>query len=206
MMKVKFDTFGSMANNAFLIVDESTNCSALIDCPEYSDKMVKLIGDTELKYIILTHGHFDHILGVKEVCDKYGCKVYISKEDAPMLQSGKLSLGAFCGFSQNSVSDYETVSDGDEIVLGALKIKALATPGHTKGGMCYICGDYLFTGDTLFCESYGRVDFPGGDLGELTASVKKLKELDGDFKVMTGHEELSTLEHERRYNPMMRAL
>lgn len=203
-MKVFQKSFGGMNNNAFLIVDESTNESALVDCPEFNNDMKELIGDTDLKYILLTHGHYDHILGTKAVKEKYGCKVVIAKEDEPMLSSTKLSLGAFCNALHEPVSADVIVNDGDIINVGNLQIKVLATPGHTKGCVCYMVEDYLFTGDTLFYTNCGRTDLPGGNGVEMYNSLQRLKNLDGDYKVMTGHDDCSTLEFERQHNPYMK--
>ena len=203
-MIVKNATFGSIQNNCYLVVDEKTNCSALVDCTEYSQKMLDFIGDTDLKYIFLTHGHFDHITGVKGVKEKYGAQVVISNEDAPMLSSAKLSLAAFCGGEQNVVEPDILVSDGDVVKLNDIEFKVISTPGHTKGGVCYLVGDYIFTGDTLFFCSCGRTDFPGGSSQEIIASLKKIAALDGDLKVMPGHDRLSNLNFERENNPYMK--
>ena len=203
-MIVKAASFGNMGNNCYLIIDEKTNKSALVDCTEYSQKMLDLIGSTELKYILLTHGHFDHIIGTKEVKEKFGCKVAISAEDEKMLTSARYSLAVFCNEPQNDVSADIILKDGDIIKLGETEIKVLATPGHTKGGLCFVAEDYIFSGDTLFSCSCGRTDFPGGSVPEILASLRKISQLEGDYKIMPGHEEQTTLDFERRNNPYMK--
>lgn len=203
-MKVISEKFGSMDNNCSLIIDEKTNQSALVDCNEFSQKMIDMIGDTDLKYILLTHGHFDHIIGVKSVKEKYGAQVVISKEDEPMLNSSKLSLAVFCNAPQNNVDADIIVKDGDEITLGEIKIKVMATPGHTSGSVCYIAENCIFSGDTLFYCSCGRTDFPSGSPEQMMTSLQKLKALDGDYKVYTGHNNLTTLDFERKNNPYMK--
>lgn len=203
-MKVISEKFGSMDNNCSLIIDEKTNQSALVDCNEFSQKMIDMIGDTDLKYILLTHGHFDHIIGVKSVKEKYGAQVVISKEDEPMLNSSKLSLAVFCNAPQNNVDADIIVKDGDEITLGEIKIKVMATPGHTSGSVCYIAENCIFSGDTLFYCSCGRTDFPSGSHEQMMSSLQKLKALDGNYKVYTGHNNLTTLDFERKNNPYMK--
>ena len=202
-MKVSYKVFGDLDNNCYLLLDETTNKSALIDCTVADDRMRELIGDTELQYILLTHGHLDHIGGVRDIKKEYGCKVVISSVDAPMLSSGKASLAAFCGAEQNDTEPDITVQDGDEIEVGTLKIKVLSTPGHTSGSVCYVVGDALFSGDTLFYCSCGRTDFPTGSSDDMIKSLKKLASLDGNYKVYTGHNQLSDLDFERKNNPYM---
>ena len=203
-MKVISEKFGSMDNNCSLIIDEKTNQSALVDCNEFSQKMIDMIGDTDLKYILLTHGHFDHIIGARDTKAKYGAKVVISSEDEPMLSSSKLSLAAFCNAPQNDVEADIIVSDGDEITLGDTVIKVMSTPGHTLGSVCYIAENCIFSGDTLFYCSCGRTDFPSGSPEQMMSSLQKLKAFDGDYKVYTGHNNLTTLDFERKNNPYMK--
>lgn len=203
-MKVISEKFGSMDNNCSLIIDEKTNQSALVDCNEFSQKMIDMIGDTDLKYILLTHGHFDHIIGARDTKAKYGAKVVISSEDKPMLSSSKLSLAAFCNAPQNDVEADVVVADGDKITLGDTVIKVMSTPGHTLGSVCYIAENCIFSGDTLFYCSCGRTDFPSGSPEQMMSSLQKLKALDGDYKVYTGHNNLTTLDFERKNNPYMK--
>ena len=204
MINVKSVLLGEIANNCYLITDAETNKSALVDCTEASAKMLDFIGNADLEYILLTHGHFDHIGGVKEIKEKFGAKVVISSQDEPMLSSGKLSLAAFCGGVQNNTSADILVKDGDVIELGKTSIKVMATPGHTKGGVCYIADDCIFTGDTLFFCSCGRTDFPGGSFDEIKQSLNKLAWLKGNYKLYPGHDRVSTLDFERENNPYIR--
>ncbi len=204
MINVKSVLLGEIANNCYLITDAETNKSALVDCTEASAKMLDFIGNADLEYILLTHGHFDHIGGVKEIKEKFGAKVVISSQDEPMLSSGKLSLAAFCGGVQNNTSADILVEDGDVIELGKTSIKVMATPGHTKGGVCYIADDCIFTGDTLFFCSCGRTDFPGGSFDEIKQSLNKLARLKGNYKLYPGHDRVSTLDFERENNPYIR--
>lgn len=202
-MTVKQGVFPPLSNNCYLMTDEATNRSALVDCSCWNSAMKALIGNTDLQYILLTHGHYDHIGGVERVREQYGAKVVISKEDEPMLSSGKLSLAVFTGGEVTYTNADMTVRDGDSLMLGNTKIKVMATPGHTKGGLCYIAEDCIFTGDTLFCCSCGRTDFPGGSGEEMLQSLRKIKALEGDYKVYPGHDEVTTLDFERKNNSYM---
>ena len=203
-MLVKYSSFGNMDNNCYLIVDEKTNKSALVDCTEYSEKMINLIGDTELEYILLTHGHCDHIAGAKQIKEKYNAKIVISSPDEPMLHSGRLSLAVFIGGEQNDADADVIVKDNDKIILGDTEISVISTPGHTKGSVCYLVENSLFSGDTLFYCSCGRTDFPGGSSKEMLESLKRLSKLDPDLKVYPGHDRATTIAFEKQNNPYMR--
>lgn len=204
MTEIKMAVFGDLQNNCYILTDKKTGESALIDCTEDSERMFSFIDGVNLKYILLTHGHFDHIGGVAAVKKKYGCKVVISEQDSPMTESSKNSLAAFCGLKQTNFTADITVNDGDIITLGSTKIKVMSTPGHTKGGVCYIADDNIFTGDTLFFCSCGRTDFPGGSSPEIIQSLKRIAALEGNYNIYPGHDRISTLDFERKNNPYIK--
>ena len=204
MTQIKSITLGELGNNCYLITDQASGLSALVDCTDDSKEMRDFIGSAKLEYILLTHGHFDHIGGVAAISRDYGAKVVISAQDASMLSSGKASLSAFFGIKQNKITPDLTVSEGSSLMLGETQIKVLATPGHTKGGVCYLLKDCIFTGDTLFFCSCGRTDFPGGSSKEIMQSLKRLATLEDSLKVYPGHDRTSTIAFEKANNPFMR--
>ena len=206
MLQIKRMRVGQIGTNCYLLEDTDAKICAVVDPgdqPDDIDQEIRKAGLT-LTMILITHGHFDHIIGVKSVKEKYGAQVVISKEDEPMLNSSKLSLAVFCNAPQNNVDADIIVKDGDEITLGEIKIKVMATPGHTSGSVCYIAENCIFSGDTLFYCSCGRTDFPSGSHEQMMSSLQKLKALDGDYKVYTGHNNLTTLDFERKNNPYMK--
>ncbi|MDE6723040.1 MAG: MBL fold metallo-hydrolase [Eubacterium sp.] len=204
MINVKSVCLGELGNNCYLLTDEESGKSALVDCTDASDKMLSFLENADLEYILLTHGHYDHIGGVKEIKERFKAKVVISEADADMLSSSRLSLAVFCGGVHHDTNAELLVKDGNVITLGKTDIKVMATPGHTKGGVCYIADDVIFTGDTLFCCSCGRTDFPGGSFSEIKDSLQRLASLDKNYKIYPGHEEFSTLDFEKQNNPYMR--
>lgn len=204
MTQIKSITLGELGNNCYLITDQASGLSALVDCTDDSKEMRDFIGSAKLEYILLTHGHFDHIGGVSAISRDYGAKVVISAQDASMLSSGKASLSAFFGIKQDKITPDLTVSEGSSLMLGETQIKVLATPGHTKGGVCYLLKDCIFTGDTLFFCSCGRTDFPGGSSKEIMQSLKRLATLEDSLKVYPGHDRTSTIAFEKANNPFMR--
>lgn len=157
-------------------------------------------------YVLLTHCHFDHVGGVSAL-QASGAKVFCSEAEKPLLGT-QADLFDMFGAPRLPYHIDETFNDGEEKNLGGILVKMLWTPGHTAGSACYLItakdgGRYLFTGDTLFEGSIGRTDFPTGNIGEMRASLKKLAALKGDYLVYAGHNDPTTLDHERKTNPFM---
>lgn len=204
-LTVKSVCVSMMETNCYIITDEKTRLSAVIDPGEYCNALVKMLSDnavTSLEYILLTHGHFDHIQGVKKLKEHYGGKVVIHKEDEKCFTNSYYSLSDVFLKSTEPLGKADiTVKDADKLLLGESEITVMHTPGHTQGGVCYISGDIMFTGDTLFAENIGNSNFPGGNMLTLLQSVASLAALEGDYKVYPGHGEATALEYERRNNP-----
>lgn len=197
--------------NCFLLVDDATNEAAIVDPGWYGDiiKNALKTENVDLKYILLTHGHFDHILGVYGLQKETGAKVVIHECDAGHLIDPCKSLceGNFPE-PQYPVNADITVKDGDTIMLGETEIKVMSTPGHTNGSVCYIIENekVILSGDTLFCMTAGRTDFFDGSDEEMIASLKRLIALDGDYRVLPGHNRETTLESERKRNWYIRRM
>ena len=189
-------TFG-IESNCYLVV--SGNDAAIIDPSVPLDRFAD-IGEMNITKVLLTHGHFDHILCLGDYVS-VGAEVYISPSDAPMLKNGALNASVLFGLQDISFNvSAKFVSDGDTLKIGEESVKVISTPGHTEGSVCYQIGDALFTGDTLFCGNIGRCDLPGGSFTKMKASLKKLAALQGDFKVDPGHDALTYLSKEKKTN------
>jgi len=150
--------------------------------------------------VVLTHCHYDHTAAA-HAWERNGATVYVSAIDATQ-NTAAGTLAAWMGQTYTPYRNPVLLNDGDVIEFGGQRFEVLLTPGHTKGGICLRVGRILVTGDTLFCRSYGRTDFPGGSMQELTRSVRRLFALEGDYTVYAGHEMSTTLEEERNENPI----
>ena len=195
MLNMKHLALGAYQTNCYLVWDEDSQTCVVID-PGYNPEIVlaeaKLLGK-EIAAILLTHGHFDHVGGVKELAAETDCKVYLCPEDLampPQMTAGPLYYT-------------DTYGEGDFVEAAGLSFKVLHTPGHTPGSVCLACENALFSGDTLFWGSCGRTDLPGGNWATIQKSLKRLAGLPGDFDVYPGHGDATKLSFERKFNPYM---
>lgn len=192
--------------NCYIVASDLGN-AALIDAPADADYILKeleLYGLT-LKKILLTHGHFDHVGAVADLAERTGCSVYIHKLDIKKLSEDAdgLLVNLFRVRGFKPFDGAVAVDDGDIIRLDEIEFDVVHTPGHTSGSVCYITGDVMFSGDTLFARSVGRTDMPDGDYRSLMNSMEIIKDLGGDLKIYPGHMCETTLENERKYNPYL---
>ena len=207
-MILKHFTAGEYETNNYLIICEETREAALIDAGGNYEKTASLLkeNNAKLKYILHTHGHFDHIQGDWELQQNFDVKTFIHKNDEPLAKSLKQQLNMFGMKSAESPRIDGYLEDGQVIEVGKLKLKVIHTPGHSSGGVCFLVDKILFSGDTLFADSVGRTDLPGGSYQILGDSIKnKLFALDEDIVVYSGHGPSTTIGHEKENNPFFGA-
>ena len=212
MIKVNPYVLGMMSTNCYILYDdaetpdqEGFRQAVVIDAAAEPERLIDIC-EKDLKVkpvaILLTHGHFDHIMAVDALRERYGIKAYGLDAEKEVFVTPEYNLSARfeTAFRLEGV---ELLSDGSEIELIGHTFRVIATPGHTGGGCCYYVEDsgLLFSGDTLFCESYGKFTFPTGSLKDIVRSIgEKLLVLPEDTKVFPGHEGATTIGHERTYN------
>lgn len=196
--KIRPHGYGS---NSYILTEDGKS-AIVVDCaqPRVYDMCMKFHLNPE--YVLLTHGHFDHVGGCG-VFYENGAKILCSETEKPLIFS-KDYLGIFGGVQVPRFEIYNTFSDGEELELCGIKIKVLATPGHSAGSVTFLIADTLFTGDTLLCDTIGRTDLPTGNTKKLYESITKLYALKGDYRIACGHDDDTTLEHERKFNPYVR--
>ena len=199
-MEVKVLQVGPIGTNCYILEDEKARAAAIIDPGDEAGRILQEIEDdgVDVKYILLTHGHYDHTTAVPQLHKALPqAEIYIHRADANGAGSQLFPLAG-------QIPDLKFYDEGDTLALGDMTIQVLHTPGHSKGSVTLKVGDVLFCGDTLFAGSCGRTDLAGGSYAEIMASLKKLGQLPGDYHVCPGHDVTSTLERERRSNPFLR--
>lgn len=186
---------GMIGTNCYVLCDEQAKVCAVIDPGEEAARIWSVVEKSGCvpQYIFLTHGHWDHTTGVDGFLKKTALPVYIHRADA--IGPGERGDHKYAANEHTRYYD-----EGDTLPLGALTVEVLHTPGHSPGSVTLRIGDALFTGDTLFRDSCGRTDLPGGSYEEILASLRRLSELPGDYRVYPGHEAFTTLERERARN------
>lgn len=200
MKVIKIEPHGFASNSYILTADDKT--AVVVDPSEERILEILREKDLECKYVLLTHGHFDHV-GACGVLNAIGAHICCNEREKDFIFSPD-NTGIFGGVYIPQFEISRVFKDGEKFNLCGIDFTSIATPGHTAGGMCYLAGDYLFSGDTLFSRSIGRTDLPTGNSKELINSVKKLFALTENYKVCTGHGEDTTLESERKFNPYIR--
>ncbi len=195
---------GMCETNSYIISDEDNSC-VIVDPEGRAGQYTAYIKDNGLKpaCIMLTHAHFDHIGAMEELRREYGIPVIAGADEKRVLNDPHINLTQMIGPEKTFEAD-RYLRDGEELEAGKMKFKTVFTPGHTCGSVCYLCENVMVAGDTLFMGSCGRTDFPTGDWGKMEESLQRLKDLDGDYRVLSGHGPETTLETERRTNMFMR--
>mgnify|MGYP005847537447 CR=1 FL=1 len=195
---------GMLASNCYIVGNNSQG--AVIDPGVPVDEIMKAVAETglEIKYIIMTHAHLDHICSVDKLKEITGAKVMVHEADAPALPDSWLNGSALFGLKSTFKEADVLLKDGDIIDVEGLKLEIIHTPGHTPGGICIKAENNVFTGDTLFRMSIGRSDLGNGDQDDLMDSItRKLFRLDDDTVIYPGHGTISNIGYERRHNPFV---
>jgi glyoxylase-like metal-dependent hydrolase (beta-lactamase superfamily II) len=207
MTKLRFDyrVLGMIGTNCYLLINEDEKQCILFDPADEEEEIYQMIeqSNCKLEAVFLTHGHYDHMLAAKKVCAHYGVKLYAGADEEEVLLTPAINLSYNHGMQVSITADCQ-INDGDEFNIAGIAMKAIHTPGHTKGGFCYYIPEMkmLISGDTLFAESVGRTDFPTGSMSQIVRSVKeKLLCLPEETLVFPGHGESTSIHHEKMYNP-----
>ena len=193
-MVIKTILLPAVSTNCYVVADEKAGVCAILDPGDPYPRILNTVAEEgwQVKCILLTHAHYDHTMGVPELRRQLpGVPVYVHPGDAEMPKPF---------FRIEEMGELTFYEDGSHVSVGDVDFEVLHTPGHTAGSVVLRAGDTLFTGDTLFKGSMGRTDLPGGSHEDMSRSLRRLGALEGDLKVLPGHMDASTLDHERKYN------
>ena len=197
-----------IGTNCYLVINEETKESVMVDPGAYPAKVKNAVKEQglKLKAVLLTHAHFDHIMGLSDVMEDVKVPVYVEEADLPMMTDGESNLSSTYVRGGYRFEEAVPVSDGQQLEIAGFQFRVIHTPGHTKGSCCYYLKDegVLFSGDTVFYGSVGRTDFPGGSTAEIVRSLHKLVDsLPEETEVFPGHDASTTIGYEKRYNPFV---
>lgn len=206
-MKVEKIVLGSIGTNCYIVTNEETKECFAVDMAECPAEYVAHIKENglEMEALFLTHGHFDHIMGIDDFLKYFPVPVYIGEDELPVAEDARLNASSMYGHGY-AFHGAQPVKDGQVIECAGAEIHVIHTPGHTVGGCCYYLPEEnrLFSGDTLFCGSIGRTDLPTGSSSELVRSVReKLMVLPEETKVYPGHMDESSIQFEKEHNPFI---
>ena len=195
MLNIHAIPLGLLGTNCYILRQGDSKTCILIDPGQQPEPLLDYLQDQDLivAAILLTHGHFDHVGGVRQVVAEMDCPVYLCTKDLtlpPRMTDGPLYYT-------------DSYQEGSHLELAGISFDVIETPGHTPGSVCLLAEDCLFSGDTLFAGSCGRTDFPGGDTRQMYASLARLAQIPQDYRVFPGHGESTTLSAEKQYNPFM---
>lgn len=201
MLQIKRMPVGQIGTNCYLLEDPETKTCVVVDPGDQPDDIDQAIRQDglSLSMILITHGHFDHVLGVPGLLEKWpGTPVYVHEKEVNWNRAGDQYM------LLPEVEGIRPVKEGDTLPFAGTTIQVLHTPGHSPGSLTFRVGDVLFCGDTLFAGSCGRTDFVGGSYREILRSLKRLVSLEGNLRVCPGHEGTTSLDAERAHNPFVR--
>lgn len=206
-MVIQQCVLGMVCTNCYFLMNKNTKELLIVDPADHTEKIEAMVARMEGTpvAILLTHGHYDHIMATGEIQKRYGIPVYAHKDEQEILEDPMLNLSTFRQGGYRVKAD-ELVTDNQELELAGFRIRVLHTPGHTQGSCCYYFEDedILVSGDTLFCQSVGRTDLPTGSTSKIIESLHRLLDyLPGQVDVLPGHESTTTIDHEKRYNPFV---
>lgn len=206
-MKIYMFPVGSMQSNCLVVANEQSKQAVIVDPGAEAGKIMNFIAQHELKVvaILLTHGHADHIDALDKVREQTQAKVYIHEDDAEMLTDANKNLSVFITGPRVFKAADELLTDGQSLNLAGIDFYVLHTPGHTPGGCCFMIGEHVIVGDTIFRESIGRTDFPGGSHKQLLSSIKnQLFGLPDSTKLYPGHGPATDVGYEKQKNPFLK--